>query len=112
VIFRDVEVGVVLEKKLAQDGRSVELIIGVESEYAHLVRRNSVFWDERGLRGSIGFLNIDLRSAIPLPVGGGGGVIAFATPDNAGPPAPANAVFTLYDKPQREWRKWKDPAFR
>ena len=111
VIYRDVEVGVVLEKKLAQDGRSVELTIGVESEYAHLVRRNSVFWDERGLRGSIGFLNIDLRAAMPLPVGGGG-VIAFATPDNAGPPAAANAVFTLYDKPQREWRKWKDPAFR
>jgi phosphoribosylamine-glycine ligase len=43
---------------------------------------------------------------------GNGGVIAFATPDNAGPPAAANAVFTLYDKPQREWRKWKDPAFR
>ena len=49
---------------------------------------------------------------MPLPVEGGGGSIAFATPDKAGPPAPVNTAFTLYDKPQREWRKWHDSAFR
>ena len=102
----------VLEKKLTKDGKSVELVVGIESEYMHLVRQNSVFWDERGLRGSIGFFNINLRAAMPLPVEGGGGSIAFGTPDKAGPAAPANAAFTLYDKPQREWRKWQDPAFR
>ena len=88
------------------------MVVGIESEYMHLVRQNSVFWDERGLRGSIGFFNINLRSAMPLPVEGGGGSIAFATPDKAGPPAPVNTAFTLYDKPQREWRKWHDSAFR
>ena len=112
VLYRDLQVGVVLEKKLTKDGQSVELVVGIEAEYMHLVRQNSVFWDERGLRGSIGFFNINLRAAMPLPVEGGGGTIAFGTPDKAGPPAPANASFTLYDKPQREWRKWKDPAFR
>ena len=112
VLYRDLQVGVVLEKKLTKDGKSVELVVGIESEYMHLVRQNSVFWDERGLRGSIGFFNINLRAAMPLPVEGGGGSIAFGTPDKAGPPAPANAAFTLYDKPQREWRKWQDPAFR
>ena len=112
VLYRDLQVGVVLEKKLTKDGKSLELIVGIESEYMHLVRQNSVFWEERGLRGSIGFLNINLRSAMPLPVEGGGGSIAFGTPDQTGPTAAANASFTLYDKPQREWRKWKDPAFR
>jgi paraquat-inducible protein B len=110
VVYRDVHVGVVLEKSLARDGRNVELTIGVQAEYAHLVRQNSVFWDARGLSGSIGFLNIRLQSATPLAIGGG--AIAFATPDKPGEAASANAVFTLYDKPQREWKKWKDPAVR
>jgi len=112
VLYRDLQVGVVLDKSLSKDGQNVELVVGIQSEYAHLVRQNSVFWDERGLRGSIGFLNIDLRAAMPLPIGGGGGAIAFGTPDKAGPPAQSNAVFTLYDKPRREWKKWKDPAVR
>lgn len=112
VLYRDLQVGVVLDKNLTKDGQNIELVIGVQSEYSHLVRENSVFWDERGLRGSIGFLNINLRAALPLPVAGGGGAIAFGTPDKAGPPASADAVFTLYDKPQREWKKWKDPSFR
>ena len=112
VLYRDLQVGVVLDKNLTKDGQSVELVIGVQSEYAHLVRQNSVFWDERGLRGSIGFLNINLRAALPLPIAGGGGAVAFGTPDKAAPPAQAGALFTLYDKPQKEWKKWKDPAFR
>ncbi len=112
VLYRDLQVGAVLDKKLTKDGQAVELVIGIRSEYAHLVRQNSVFWDQRGLRGSIGFLNINLQAAMPLPVGNGGGAIAFGTPDEAGPEAAANTVFTLYDKPQREWKKWKDPAFR
>jgi paraquat-inducible protein B len=75
------------------------------------VRENTVFWDERGLRGSIGFFHINIQTAIPLPVIGGG-AIGFATPDDTAPPAPAGTVFTLYDRPQKEWRKWKDPAVR
>jgi len=112
VLYRDLQVGVVLEKKLTKDGQAIELIVGVQSEYAHLVRQNSVFWDQRGIRGSIGFFNISLQTAMPLPVGNGGGAIAFGTPDKPGPPAASNAMFTLYDRPQREWKKWKDPAFR
>lgn len=111
ILYRDIQVGVVLEKKLSLDGASVELLAGIETEYAHLVRQNSVFWEERGLSGSIGFLNINLRAAMPIPVGGGG-AIAFATPEKEGPVAAANAAFTLYEKPRREWKKWKEPAFR
>jgi paraquat-inducible protein B len=111
VLYRDLQVGTVLDKVLAEDGKAIELVIGLEPEHARLVRENTVFWDERGLRGSIGFFKINIQSAIPLPVIGGG-AIAFATPDDTAPPAPAGAVFTLYDKPQKEWKKWKDPAVR
>ena len=111
VLYRDLQVGVVLDKVLADDGKALELVIGLEPEHAGLVRENTVFWDERGLRGSIGFFNINIQTAIPLPVIGGG-AIAFATPDDTAPPAPSGTVFTLYEKPQKEWRKWKDPAVR
>jgi paraquat-inducible protein B len=111
VLYRNLQVGIVLEKRLSTDGKNVELIVGVQSEYAHLVRQNSVFWDERGLRGSIGFLSIQLQTVTPLPIAGKG-TIAFATPDDSAPAAPANMMFNLYDKPQREWKKWKDPAVR
>lgn len=111
VLYRDLQVGTVLDKVLTDDGQAVELVVGLEPQHANLVRDNTVFWDVRGLRGSIGFLNINIQTAIPLPVIGGGAV-SFATPDDSAPPAPAGSVFTLYDKPQKEWRKWKDPAVR
>ena len=111
VLYRDLQVGTVLDKVLSPDGKSVELIIGLEPQHADLVRENTVFWDERGLRGSIGFLNINIRTAIPLPVIGGGAV-AFATPDEVAPAAPAGAVFALHDQPRKAWRKWMDPAVR
>lgn len=111
VLYRDMQVGVVLEKILSKDGSNIELIVGIQREYAHLVRKNTVFWEQRGLRGSIGFFSIRLQTANPMPLTGSG-AITFASPDEAGPEAPANTRFPLYDKPQREWKKWKDPAFR
>lgn len=108
VVYRGTQVGSVLEKKLSPDGRSVELNIGVQAQYSRLVRENTVFWEERGLHGSVGFVNIRIQTATPLPLTGSGS-IAFATPDAAGPAAPANKSFTLYDKPRREWAKWTSP---
>lgn len=111
VLYRDLQVGAVLEKTLSDDGKTVELIVGIEPQHTGLVRENSVFWDERGLRGSIGFLSIRVQTAIPLPMIGNG-AIAFGTPDDSAPAAPSGMAFTLYDKPQKEWKKWKDPVFR
>ncbi|MEY3479420.1 MAG: hypothetical protein RIQ71_195 [Verrucomicrobiota bacterium] len=111
VFYRELQVGAVLEKVLSEDGKTVELVIGIEPQHTGLVRENTVFWDERGLRGSVGFLSIRVQTSIPLPMIGNGAV-AFGAPDESAPPAPAGMVFTLYDKPQKEWRKWKDPAVR
>ena len=107
VLYRKVQIGAVLEKKLGRDGGSVELVIGIQDKFANLVRENSVFWEERGIQGSIGFVNIRIQAATPLPFTGGGAV-ALATPDAAMPAAAANTRFQLYAKPKREWSKW-DP---
>ncbi len=106
VLYRDLQVGVVLSKDLGEDGSSVELIIGVEARYAPLVRRNSVFWAERGLQGSIGFLDLRLETSMPIA---GSGVVKFATPDATAPPAGPMSTFTLQAKPRREWQRWDPP---
>ncbi|MFZ4482888.1 MAG: MlaD family protein [Chthoniobacterales bacterium] len=105
VLYRQMQVGAVLAKKLGRDGRTVELTIGIEDRYRNVVRDNSVFWEERGIRGSIGFIGISVQTVAPLPFVSNGAV-ALATPDIPGPAAPANAFFTLYDKPKRDWLKW------
>jgi paraquat-inducible protein B len=108
VLYRDLQVGSVLDKSLVDNGQAVEILVGIEAEYAGLVRENTVFWNERGLRGSIGFLNINIRSSIPLPVIGGGAV-TFATPAEAAPAAASGTVFPLHERPQRSWLRWLDP---
>lgn len=105
VVYRQLQIGAVLEKKLSSDGRSVELIVGIQDKYRQLVRDNSVFWEERGIRGNIGFIGINVQTAAPLPFVANGAVV-LATPDNPGPIASAKSVFKLYDKPRREWLKW------
>ena len=107
MLYRKVQIGAVLEKKLGRDGGSVELTIGIQDKFANIVRENSVFWEERGIQGSIGFVNIRIQAATPLPFTGGGAV-ALATPDAAMPAASANTRFPLHAKPKREWEKW-DP---
>jgi paraquat-inducible protein B len=108
VMYRDLQVGEVLSKDLSGNGATVELVVGIEERYAPLIRQNTVFWSERALHGSIGFLSLNLESAVPL---GTGGVVKFATPDASAPRAKAMASFTLNAKPRREWLKW-DPAIR
>ncbi len=106
VLYREMQVGVVLSKELGADGKSLELLVGIEERYAPLVRQNSVFWEERGLQGSIGFLNLRVESAMPVA---GAGVVKFATPDASAAKARPLATYTLNAKPRREWLKW-DPV--
>ena len=105
VLYRKMQIGSVLEKKLGRSGGMVELTIGIQDNFANLVRENSVFWEDRGIQGSIGFVSIRIQSATPLPFSGGGAV-SMATPDAALPAAGANARFTLHNRPKRDWEKW------
>jgi len=105
VLYRNLQVGVVLVKDLAADGSSVELIVGIEERYALLVRRNSVFWADRGLHGSVGIFDLRIQTSTPIA---GSGSVNFATPDSKEAAAAAMSSFILHDKPRREWTRW-DP---
>jgi hypothetical protein len=70
-----------------------------------LVKTNTVFWNASGINANFSLFSgasIDIESLRALLDGG----IAFATPDQGGQAVKPGAVFTLHDRPQKEWRAW------
>ena len=105
VLYRGDRVGTVVNFGLRSDGQSVGVTIAVASRYARLVRTNSVFWNASGISADLGLsgLHIHAESLQALVAGG----IAFATPDDPGPPAAAGSVFALRNKAPKHHVKWK-----
>jgi paraquat-inducible protein B len=97
VYFRRVAVGEVTSYKLDDDGKGVTLSIFITAPNDRLVTANSRFWHASGIDLSLqgSGLKLNTESLISLVVGG----ISFqpAPEMDAGPPAPADASFTLYD---------------
>lgn len=100
VLYRGIKVGAVTGLKLPEDDSRIRIDIALHPEHAALVRTNSIFWRASGIRASLGGLDptIDIGSLASLARGG----ISFATPQEAGDPASANAVFELRDDPPDE----------
>lgn len=104
VYFRQVRVGVVLSVGLASDGSSILARVSISPDHAALVRSNSVFWNESGLRFEAGLGGIDLAfDSIEEVLTG---AIAFATPPEAGPRARTGARFALAAEAERDWIGW------
>jgi len=103
--YRQIQIGTVLAVALAGDARSVEIEAYVRSDYVHLVRRDSRFWEVGGLELGLDFsqgFRLEVGSLRSLVVGG----IAMATPDQPGPPVEDGERFALYGEPQAEWLEW------
>ncbi len=95
--YRGIQVGEVLDSRLAPDMRSVYLRVFVRAPYDELVHNNSRFWRASGLDVSMGAQGFSLKmeSLAALALGG----IAFETPGQAQATAPSEegARFVLYD---------------
>ena len=104
VYYRGIEVGSVEYLGLSANAAWVDVHVLISSNFTSLVRTNSVFWNAGGINVNLHFFGIDIsaENLKSLIIGG----IAFATPDNAGPLAPAGAVFTLHDKSEDKWLQW------
>ena len=105
VYYREAPVGQVVGYSLHDDGQSVGVLLEISDRYARLVRTNSVFANASGIDGDLGLsgVHIHMESLKALLSGG----IAFATPDNAGPPAANGSVFDLQPAIKNSWAKWK-----
>lgn len=105
LLFRKLAVGSVTRVALARDGSEVLIDVNIDSEYAHLVRANSRFWNVSGVKADIGLTGgtIEVETVQSLLAGG----IAFNTPEREmGPTVKAGHRYPLYGKAEKEWLEW------
>lgn len=107
VYFRNVSVGQIRSVELSERGTHVILEAGIQARFAHLVRKNSKFWNEGGIdvQGSLLGVKIKAESLETIIKGG----VSFATP----PPAMGSddhvtddTVFILHEQADEDWLEW------
>lgn len=93
VYYRGLEVGSVINTRLADDDTHVRLDVMIDTRFAHLVRESSRFWSTGGVRGSLGADGLKVEVGNLASVLGGG--ITFDAPTDA-KPADVDTLFSLY----------------
>ncbi|MGI9336508.1 MAG: intermembrane transport protein PqiB [Gammaproteobacteria bacterium] len=94
VYYRQIKVGEVLNYELAEDERTINVHVMVESPHHRLVREGTRFFDVSGIDVSMGADGMKVRTASLVSIIAGG--IAFETPDTTAPGSPDGTVFHLY----------------
>ena len=105
ILYREFQVGKVVEVGLDAEATSVDLRIAIERDFTSLVRTNTVFWNASGIHADFSLFSgasVDIESLRALLDGG----IAFATPDQGGKAVEPGSVFALHDRPKEEWKAW------
>jgi len=109
VTYRGLTVGKVARKVLSADGGKVGLCVVINPPYTSLIRENTQFWNAGGIKVSLGFFSIKVKSASLDALAHG--ELAFATPEEPemGPAASRGHEFELNSAPRREWLRWAPP---
>jgi paraquat-inducible protein B len=94
ILFKKIPIGEVYAFSLDENDQSVIIQANIESEYEHLIRSNSRFWNVSGLTTNIGFQGVDLKlESLGALIGG---AIAVDSPLSGESIKPKHE-FTLYD---------------
>lgn len=92
--------------ELSEERNHFALEAGIQDRYAHLVRKESRFWNEGGIdvKGSLPGVKIRAESLETIIKGG----ISFATSPTTGTEEtiPQDTVFILHDQPEKAWLEW------
>ena len=104
--YRGIEVGTIQDVRLSTNAAAAEIHLFIKQRYAKLVRSSSKFWNVSGVDVNVGLfrgVEVNLESLRSLALGG----VAFATPsDPKDKPVKNGTVFSLYEKPEKEWLDW------
>ena len=109
ITYRGIRVGKVNSIQLSELADRVLVSISIENKYAHLVRENTVFWNETGIDLSVGLAGADIRTGSLQTLMTGG--IAFNTPQKQPlkPVAVNNDAYLLHQEKDPEWDEWNQP---
>ncbi|WP_299691537.1 MlaD family protein [uncultured Vibrio sp.] len=107
ILFRDLEIGSVLDVQLGEFADRIISTIQIKPEFAYLIRSNSVFWNVSGVDVSIGLSGANIKTGTVDSLIRGG--ITFSTPptDELQPLAEEDQSFYLYPKAEDEWKSWR-----
>jgi len=106
LLFREMEVGEVIDVRLGDLSDRVIFTIGIEPDFSYLIRDNTMFWNVSGVNMSIGLSGAKVQAGTVDSILRGG--IAFATPDDTSlmPQAKANKSYLLHKAPEEDWVLW------
>ena len=94
IYCRDIEIGQVQGHELMEGDSRVKVHLHVTQQYAHLVRKNSRFYNASGISVTAGVSGVKVRteSLVALMIGG----VAIFTPDREAGPSVNGDTFELY----------------
>ncbi len=101
ITYNGQHVGEITARHLSAHGQTVELRGKIFSEFRHLVRTNSIFWDASGVKAKVGFVQFSIEAPAILEASG---QVAFFTPETGGEAVAAETTFLLAAKAPRRWR--------
>ena len=109
VLYRDIEVGQVVDVRLGELSDRVITTINIAPKYAYLIRNNTLFWNASGVDVSIGLSGANIKSGTVDSLLRGG--ISFATPPDLPlkPKAQADSSFLLHSEVESDWLTWQTP---
>jgi paraquat-inducible protein B len=105
IYYRQIKVGDVVAFELDEDGKHVDIKIFIHAPHHEAVFQNTRFWNASGVDVSVDAsgIRVDTASFMSIMIGG----VAFDTPANLEPGAPAQegATFHLYESREQIFEK-------
>ena len=105
IYYRQLKVGQVVAYEMEKDGTALDFQIFVHAPYNEFVRQNTRFWNASGLDVALDAsgIRVNTESFLTMMIGG----IAFDTPANLEPGAPAQegTTFQLYESREQIFEK-------
>ncbi|MEH6531962.1 MAG: MlaD family protein [Photobacterium frigidiphilum] len=107
LLYRDIQVGQVIEVALGDLSDRVLIKIQIEKEYSHLIRTDTVFWNASGVDFTIGLTGAKIQTGTVDSLLRGG--ISFATPEEQplSPLAKQEEHFLLHKEADDKWKTWR-----
>ncbi|WP_432470876.1 MlaD family protein [Amphritea sp. HPY] len=95
VFHRQIEVGEVIDFRLASNGKQVHVDLHIDPAYSHLINNRTRFWNASGvtLKMDLPQIEVHFNSLASIIAGG----ISFYTPAGEEQPLDSNRTFTLYN---------------